>query len=233
MQRALVFPIIHIVTTFVAAARRRNILTPNPSPSNASTLISKKPQIDFDSHLDNDIGNDCLISVDGTNFRIPQKGQARKGNPFGSHKYAGKSALHYELGVDILGGNLVWTQGPYPAGAWPDIKIFTSCLAHFLEPGKRVEANDGYCGLPDKVKCPKNMANPIENLKMQGRFRSRHETLKGCLKNWGILSQVYHHDIWCHGNVFEACAVVTQLTIKNGEPLFEGEYNDIINNNSL
>ncbi len=59
----------------------------------------------------------------------PQKGAAAKGNPFGSHKYAGKSALHYELGVDILMGNLVWFQGPYPTGAWPDIKIITSCLA--------------------------------------------------------------------------------------------------------
>jgi hypothetical protein len=78
--------------------------------------------------------------VDGTHFCIPQKGAAKKGNPFGSHKYAGKSALHYELGVDILMGNLVWIQGPHPAGAWPNIKIFTSCLAHFLEPYERVEA---------------------------------------------------------------------------------------------
>jgi hypothetical protein len=29
-----------------------------------------------------------------------------------------------------------------------------------------------------------------------------------------------------HGNVFRACAVVTQLTVKNGEPLFEVEYKD-------
>ncbi len=74
------------------------------------------------------------MSVDGTDFRIPQKGAATKGNQFGSHKYAEKSALRYKLGVDILMGNLVRIQGPYPAGAWPDIKIFTSCLAHFLEP---------------------------------------------------------------------------------------------------
>jgi hypothetical protein len=102
--------------------------------------------------------------VDGTHFRIPQKGAAKKGNRFGSHKYAGKSALRYELGVDILMGNLVWIQRPYPAGAWPDIKIFTSCLAHFLEPYERVEADDGYRGHADKVKCPKNDVNPIENL---------------------------------------------------------------------
>ncbi len=74
----------------------------------------------------------------------PKKGAAKKGNLFGSHKYAGKSALCYKLGVDILMGNLVWIQGLYPAGAWPDIKIFTSCLAHFLEPYERVKANNGY-----------------------------------------------------------------------------------------
>ncbi len=45
-------------------------------------------------------------------------------------------------------------------------------------------------------------------------------------KNWGILSQVYRHDIMRHGEVFRACAVVTQLTIENGEPLFEVEYKD-------
>jgi hypothetical protein len=45
-----------------------------------------------------------------------QKGAARKGNAFGSFKNASKSALHYELGVDILAGNLIWVSGSYPAG---------------------------------------------------------------------------------------------------------------------
>jgi hypothetical protein len=61
---------------------------------------------------------------------------------------------------------------------------------------------------------------------MQGRVRARHETLNGRLKNWGILSQVYRHVIMKHGDVFQACAVVTQLTVENGEPLFEVEYAD-------
>jgi hypothetical protein len=164
--------------------------------------------------------------VDGMDFRIPQKGAATKGNQFGSHKYAGKSALRSKLGVDILMGNLVWIQGPYPAGAWPDIKIFTSCLTHFLEPYKRVEANDGYRGHADKVKCPKNDVNSVKNLKMQGRVRAHHETLNGRLKNWGILSQVFRHDIRRHRDVFWACAVITQLTIEHGEPLFAVEYGD-------
>ena len=71
---------------------------------------------------------------------------------------------------------------------------------------------------------------------MQGIARSRHETLNGRLKAWGILGNVYHHDIREHGTVFYACAVITQLAVANGEPLFEVEYGDewlIISNVTL
>jgi len=61
---------------------------------------------------------------------------------------------------------------------------------------------------------------------VQGRVRARHETLNGQLKNWGILSQVFRHNIGSHGEVFWACVVVRQLTIEDGEPLFEVEYGD-------
>jgi len=125
--------------------------------------------------------------------------------------------------MDILAGNLVWIQGPYPAGKYTDIKIFNKVLRNFLEPGKRAEANEVYRGHPDKIKCPGNDANPAENRGMQGRARARHKTLNGRPKNWGILSQVFCHHIMMHGNVFQACAGVTQLTVENGKPLFEVE----------
>ncbi len=166
------------------------------------------------------------MTVDGTDFRIPPKGITTKGNAFASHKYAGKSALRYELGVDILAGNLMWIQGPYPAGKYTYIKIFSKVLRNFLEPGERVEADEGYRGHPNKIKCPGNDANPAENRGLQGRVRARHETLNGWLKNWGILSQVFRHHIMMHGKVFRACEVVTQLTVENGELLFEVEYGD-------
>ncbi len=167
------------------------------------------------------MGNDCTVTIGGTDFQIPQKGIAKKANTFASHKYAGKSALCYELVVDILAGNLVWIQGPYPAGKYTDIKIFNKILGNFLEPGERVEADEGYRGHPDKIKCPGNDVNLAENRAMQGRVRARHEMLNGRLKICGILSQVFRHHITMHGNVFRACAVVTQLTIDNGETLIE------------
>jgi hypothetical protein len=46
--------------------------------------------------------------------------------------------------VSILGGDLVWIQGPYPAEQFTDIKIFNKVLPHFLEPGKHDEAKNSY-----------------------------------------------------------------------------------------
>jgi hypothetical protein len=55
--------------------------------------------------------NDCLTFADGTELSVSEHGFARKGNPFEPHKYARKSALRYELGVDIINGYSVWING--------------------------------------------------------------------------------------------------------------------------
>ena len=97
-------------------------------------------QVDFEKRKEGNVYNDCLMTINGTDFRVAQMGAAITGNAFRSHKYSGKSALRYEIGVSILRGDLVWINGPYPAGAWTDIKIFNKVLRHFLEEGERVEA---------------------------------------------------------------------------------------------
>jgi hypothetical protein len=99
-------------------------------------------------------------------------------------------------------------------------------LVDTILPGKRVEANNGYVGHPDKVKCPNNDCNPAANLGMQSAVRSCHETFNGCLKNWGILKKTYRHNITVHGTIFYTCAVITQLSVANREPLFDVEYGD-------
>jgi hypothetical protein len=117
-----------------------------------------------------------------------------------------------------------WVEGPYPAGAWPDIKIFMNTLTDTLLQGKRVEAKKSYVGHPDMIKCPNNDCNPAANLGMQSAARSCYETFNGCLKNWGVLKQTYRHNITVHGTVFYTCAVITQPSVPNREPLFEVEY---------
>ena len=48
--------------------------------------------------------------------------------------------------MSIIGGDLVWIQGPYSAGRFNDIAIFNKVLCHFLEEGASVEA-DSYHGV--------------------------------------------------------------------------------------
>jgi hypothetical protein len=116
----------------------------------------------------------------------------------------------------------VWIQGPYPAHKYTNINIFDKVFWNFLEPSKLVEANKGYRSQADKAKCPQNDTNPGEKQVMQQRrVRACHESLNRQLKNWGIPSQVFCHHISWHSNVFWACVVVMQFTIKNSELLFE------------
>ena len=102
--------------------------------------------------------NDCLVSVDGTDFQIPYNGRK-----FHSHKYKFGSALRYEVAVCIRTGELVWINGPYEPGIWSDLSIFRNALLSELEDGERCEADDGYRGeSPKYVKCPASIGNHEE-----------------------------------------------------------------------
>jgi hypothetical protein len=66
-----------------------------------------------------DVGNDCLLSGDGTDFQIAM-GYSK---PFWSYKFK-KSGLWYEVGLCILTGDICWWSGPYAPGKWNDLTIF-------------------------------------------------------------------------------------------------------------
>ena len=167
------------------------------------------------------MGNDCLITVDGTDFRIAEQGKI-----FYSHRYK-KSGLRYEVDLCILIGDIVWINDPNECGIWPDISIFRNSLISHLSYGERVEADDGYIGeAPDHIKCPKSFVNPEETVRMQVRARSRQETVNKRFKNWGILKQVYRNTITSHGDAFRAIAVITQQSIRNGKAIFACGYRD-------
>ncbi len=56
--------------------------------------------------------------------------------------------------------------------------------------------------------------------------QAHHKTLNDHLKNWGILSQVFHHNILWHSDALWAFLVVTQLTIENCKSIFLIDYED-------
>ena len=128
------------------------------------------------------------------------------------------------VAVCIKTGWIVWINGPFPAGAWPDINIARSSLIHFLDNGEYYCADGGYAdgnqwsstsnGLHDYEQRTKSLA------------RARHETANRRFKIFGCLSQRYRHDLAIHGTIFRAVANIVQLSIRFGNPRFDIEYDE-------
>ena len=185
-----------------------------------ATLLSL--QILFENRKKGDKGNDCLLSVDGADVRIAMS----YCKEFHSHNFK-KSALRYEVRLNIKTGDICWVNGGYAPGIWNDDMIFKDAIVDELEEGERVETDMGYkASAPKYVKCPGTIWSDKEKMKMQTRVCARQETVNKRMKNWNILKAPYRHDIVDHQIVFVAIAVLTQLSFENGEPLFEVEYND-------
>jgi hypothetical protein len=102
-------------------------------------------------------------------------------------------------------------------------------MMSFLEPFERVEADDGYSGEdPGKIKSAGSaLHNPTEHRKLERqRVRSRHETVNKRFKQFKCIQSRFRHNVKHHGDCFYAVAVLTQLMIENGHPLFQVEYSD-------
>lgn len=163
-------------------------------------------------------GSTCNLTVDGTDFRI------REPSPFWSgwfsHKFKGPG-LRYEVGLNIQTGWICWVQGPFAPGPWSDIKIFRGWLKWKLSPRERVEADNGYRG-DFRAVCPNQCGN-LEEYRMKMNARARHETVNRRLKQFNCL-KYFRHDKQSHVHCFNAIAVITQLAIANGEPLYHVKY---------
>ena len=79
--------------------------------------------------------NKALISVDGKDFRIFEH------KPFNrqlwSQKFYGP-ALRYEVAICIHTGYIVWINGPFHAGIFPDIRIFNLELRNLIPNGENM-----------------------------------------------------------------------------------------------
>lgn len=148
-----------------------------------------------------------------------------------THKFNGPG-VRYEIAVCILTGWIVWLNGPYPCGDWPDINIFRAALKHELGHGERAEADDGYIGeYPATIRIPASEDDFVDPVfeRMRGRVRKRQESVNRRFKHWKCLKEVFHHsDDYAvkQSDCFRAVCVITQLEIENGHPLFQADYDD-------
>lgn len=171
----------------------------------------------WENRKQDDIGNRCLTSVDGSDFPIAEQSPFWPG--WKSPKFKGPG-LRYELATGCRTGYLHWTNGPYPAGAMHDLTIFRQWLKWELDEGERVEADKGYRGEPC-CKTPVDEHRP-ERAKMLAKvIRNRHETMNKRFKHFGCMKQVFRHGIEKHAICFRAIAVIVQLSLELKEPLFE------------
>ena len=61
---------------------------------------------------------------------------------------------------------------------------------------------------------------------MESLVRRRQETINKRFKQFGVLKQIYRHDLRDHGDILRSVVIITQLAIRNGEPLFDVNYRD-------
>lgn len=164
-------------------------------------------------------GSRCLLSVDGTDFRINEP------TPFSSewcsHKFK-CAALRYEVSLVIQTGEIASINGPFAAGKYQDLTIFRSWLKKHLLPGERVEADAVY--RDERCHCPFDFCFNEEQYRAKFTVRARHETVNKRFKQFGILNQRFRHPKEKHGEVLMSIAVITQISIRNGYPLFPVQY---------
>ena len=188
---------------------------------NYDTFCFDTPQIFWENGYIGDNGSHCLVSVDATDFAILEP------CPFDpkwfSHKI-NSAGLCYEIAICIQTGEPVWINGPFPCGDWPDLRIARNALVDALDAGEYYLADGGYKDGNQYSVTPTGLHNFDDRLKAV--VHARRESLNKRYKDWGSLSQVYRHDRVSHSKVFRAVANIVQVTIMNGEPLFEVEYHD-------
>ena len=168
-----------------------------------------------------DNGSTCKISLDGTDCPIqePKEFSAR----WYSHKFKGPG-LRYEVGLCIQTGWVVWKNGPYPCGAYPDVKIARDLLVPSMRRGEKYIADRGYRDGQTFASTPTGYSNDLE--RMKSKVRARHEHINSRIKRFSILSTRFRAGLDKHWIVFHSIVNMLQIDIQIGNCLYQIEYND-------
>jgi hypothetical protein len=162
----------------------------------------------------------AYISVDGTDCPMQEP------SPWSAEWYSHKlnaSRLRYEIGVCIQTAMIVWVNGPYPAGCWPDLRIFRHRFMHALAMHKWVVADKGYRDGFQFV-IPKGYG-PYWFQDMTAKVTARHETVNNRFKRFKVLSMPFRHALSMHELTFAAIACVVQVSLEE-DPPFQVYYDD-------
>ena len=151
------------------------------------------------------------VTIDGTDFRIKEPSPFDPG--WYSHKFKGPG-VRYEVGVCIATGWIVWLNGPYMAGRWPDIKIANDLLHIALDHGERYIADKGYMS---PLALAPRVAITNEEERYMSICRTRHETVNSRFKIFAIIGNTFVRDVTKHGMYTHAIANIVQVGIMHGK----------------
>ena len=215
-------------------------MTPSNSASYFFTQILWENRLE-ENRLDNYASDGSLISVGCFEFPIVD-GTQNTGTlligidePYGIEPYKAKAedfyskksagpALRYEVATSIHSSDIVWISNPYPGG-FSALTIFQDGLRDKLkEECESAEADDSYCrdnplrGGP-YVKCPATakISWSEDPQCLKERVQMRNATISEKLKDFGVLNQMFRHDIGKNVHCFLAVAVIVQLAKEGGE----------------
>ena len=116
--------------------------------------------------------------------------------------------MRYEICVCIQTGDIVWWNGPFAAGEWPDLSIARHRLINMLDEDEMAVADGAYCDGFVYFHTPTGLNNLLKQMK--SKARARHETVNGRLKTYAILQKTFCHDKALHGLVFAAIINIVQ-----------------------
>ena len=147
--------------------------------------------------------------MDGTDLIIAEP---TKFSPeYYSHKFK-HAAFRYEVLLSLSDSKIVFVNGPFKAGKYNDMKIFSGKLEGKLKLYNELTVADGgYAG--DQAlrghELPKFLRGRHKD------FRARHETVNRRFKSFGCLQQKFRHDRDLHCVCFHSVACIVQVLLDN------------------
>ena len=148
-----------------------------------------------------DSGWDCLVNYNNLDCLTTKQGNKLAKKSFYSHKFK-SAALRYGIATCIATGDMVHIDGPHPPGDWADVTCFRKYLKPRLDPGERVEADDGYIGedpVTVVIASGLRFIESKEKKDVRAVLRLRHETVNERVKEFKVLTDRFRQHFKTRG----------------------------------
>lgn len=152
------------------------------------------------------------MSKDGTDFMNSEP--APFDQAWFSHKFHGPG-VRYALAVSLEIPSIVLANGPWPCGAYSDVRIFQDGLKNMLRADEFVIADSGYTD----ERCIRPPVNNHPNHRLMSIVRARHEILNKRLQQFFVLKNRFRQNLSLNRDCFFAVLNITQVMLQD-EPLF-------------